>query len=67
MTIEAKDRSGKVIFFDKLDKNSNAILFNPFIWLDIKSIKNGTSFFCLTDKNYSEKDYIRNFKDFLKV
>ena len=42
-------------------------LFNPFIWLDIKSIKNGTSFFCLTDKNYSEKDYIRNFKDFLKV
>lgn len=67
MTIEAKDRSGKVIFFDELDKNSNAILFNPFIWLDIKSIKNGTSFFCLADKNYSEKDYIRNFKDFLKV
>ena len=64
LMIEALDERGNTILSEKLSVNSDAILFDHYVWLNIESLQDGTSFFCLTDANYSEDDYIRNPKDF---
>lgn len=67
MEIEALNDKGDILLSEELNKYSKAILFNPNVWLNITSMKNGTSFLCLTDLEYTEEDYIRNPKDFFKI
>jgi hypothetical protein len=66
MEIKALDDKGDILLSEEFNKYSQAILFDPNVWLDITSMKDGTSFLCLTDLEYIEEDYIRNPKDFFK-
>ena len=64
MEIQALNNTGKVLLSEELNKFSQAILFDPNVWLNITSVEDGTSFLCLTDLEYLEEDYIRNPEDF---
>lgn len=66
MKIEALNDKGDILLSEEFNKYSQAILFDPNVWLNIISMKDGTSFLCLTDLEYIEEDYIRNPKDFFK-
>jgi dTDP-4-dehydrorhamnose 3,5-epimerase-like enzyme len=66
VNIQARLNTGESILSENLEKNSDAILFEPMVWLDIVSIEKGSSFMCLTDMNYSEEDYIRDRDSFFK-
>jgi tellurite resistance-related uncharacterized protein len=66
MEIKALDDKGDILLSEEFNKYSQAILFDPNVWLDITSMKDGTSFLCLTDLEYIDEDYIRNPKDFFK-
>ena len=66
VNIQARLSTGESILSENLEKNSDAILFEPMVWLDIVSIEKGSSFVCLTDMNYSEEDYIRDRDFFFK-
>ena len=66
MEIQALDDKGDILLSEEFNKYSQAILFDPYVWLNITSMKDGTSFLCLTDLEYIEEDYIRNPKNFLR-
>lgn len=64
MEIQALNNTGNVLLSEELNRYSQAILFDPNVWLNITSIEDGTSFLCLTDLEYLAEDYIRNPEDF---
>ena len=43
------------------------LIVPPMSWCKLKFLKNNSSLLVLCDVKYSEKEYIRNFKHFLKV
>ena len=49
-----------------LDKPNLGLLIEPWIWSEQKYIKENTVLTVLCDAPYSEADYLRNYKDFLK-
>ena len=66
LELEALNENRDVIVSEKLNKYSQPILFEPNVWLNLKSLEDRTSFICLADLKYIEEDYIRNPDDFFK-
>ncbi len=50
----------------KLDKFTKGVLLEPFIWHVMRSFEPGTILLVLADMEYNEKDYIRNYDEFLR-
>ena len=65
--IEIKSTDGKISKTFTLDKPNKALLIPPMIWSELKYKKKISILTVVTDSFYSESDYIRNFKKFLKI
>jgi hypothetical protein len=65
--IEIKSTDGKISKTFTLDKPNKALLIPPMIWSELKYKKKISILTVVTDSFYSESDYIRNFKKFLKT
>lgn len=49
-----------------LNKCNDGLLLYPYIWHVMHSFKPNTSLLVLADREYNEKDYIRNYEDFIQ-
>ncbi len=49
-----------------LNKNNEGLWLFPYVWHVMHSFKPGTSLLVLADQEYDEKDYIRNYEDFIQ-
>lgn len=58
------DGKEKKSFF--LNRPYQGLLVKPGIWRDLDEFSSGACCFVLASEDYDEKDYIRNYKDFLK-
>jgi len=58
---------GKQKITIKLDKFNHGLLLEPYVWHVMKNFEAGTILMVLADTEYDEKDYIRNYDDFLKL
>lgn len=50
----------------KLSKFNSGIFLYPYTWHVMRDFAKGTILLVLADSEYDEKDYIRNYKQFLK-
>lgn len=51
----------------KLEKINRGLLLEPYIWHVMKDFEENTVLLVLADTEYDEKDYIRNYQEFLKL
>jgi len=65
-TIKVTCDNGKKTSTYILDEPNHGLLIKPGIWTKQKYIKENTVLTVLCDSLYDEKDYIRNYKDFLE-
>lgn len=49
-----------------LDKHNEGLLLYPYVWHVMHSFKPDTILLVLADTLYDEKDYIRNYEDFIQ-
>lgn len=63
--IEVISTDGVNKISNKLKSNNIGLLIPPMIWSELIYKKKQSILTVLTDSHYSEKDYIRNFKDFI--
>jgi dTDP-4-dehydrorhamnose 3,5-epimerase-like enzyme len=49
----------------RLDSFNKGILLEPYVWHTMENFESGTVLLVLADSIYNEKDYIRNYDDFL--
>lgn len=49
-----------------LNKPNQALLLYPYVWHVMHSFKPDTTLLVLADNLYDEKDYIRNYEDFIQ-
>ena len=59
------DGKNKTIF--ALNRPSNGLLVAPMLWREIKNFSGGGICLVLASLPYDEKDYFRNFDEFMKV
>lgn len=50
-----------------LDKANHGLLIEPLIWVELEYLKENTVLTVLCNFPFDEADYIRNYKDFLKL
>ena len=50
-----------------LNKFNQGLLLEPYVWHVMKDFENNTVLLVLADSEYDEKDYIRNYDEFLKL
>lgn len=50
----------------KLDKFNQGVLLEPYVWHVMKDFTPNTVLLVLADTEYNEKDYIRDYQEFLK-
>ena len=65
--IEIKSTDGKKNKTHILNKSNKALLIPPLIWSELRYRKKTSILTVVTDSFFSEKDYIRNFGEFLKI
>jgi|TARA_B110000259_G_scaffold128797_1_gene145449 dTDP-4-dehydrorhamnose 3,5-epimerase-like enzyme len=65
--IEIKSTDGKKNCIHVLNKPNMALLIPPMIWSELKYKKKLSILTVVSNSFYSENDYIRSFKDFLKL
>ena len=63
-TVELDNGKEKTIV--KLNKFNQGLLLEPYIWHIMKEYESGTILLVLANTEYDEKDYIRNYEEFLK-
>jgi len=65
--IEIKSTDGKKNCIHILNKPNMALLIPPMIWSELKYKRKLSILTVVSNSFYSKNDYIRNFKDFLKL
>lgn len=50
----------------KLDKFTQGVLLEPYVWHVMRSFEPETILLVLADMEYNEEDYIRDYQEFLK-
>lgn len=50
----------------KLSKFNQGLLLEPYVWHVMKNFESNTVLLVLADTEYDEKDYIRDYQEFLK-
>lgn len=63
-TVTLDDGSNKRSF--NLKRSYYGLLVVPGIWRDLDDFSSGSVLLCLASEHYDEKDYIRDYRDFLK-
>jgi dTDP-4-dehydrorhamnose 3,5-epimerase-like enzyme len=63
-TFVLDDGDNKKEFF--LNDPSKALYIKPGIWREIKNFSSGSICLVLASQEYSEKDYIRNYNEYLE-
>lgn len=63
-TVTLDDGSDKRSF--NLKRSYYGLLVVPGIWRDLDDFSSGSVLLCLASEHYDEKDYIRDYSDFLK-
>ncbi len=49
-----------------LNKSNEGLILYPYVWHVMHSFEPNTSLLILADRKYNEKDYIRNYEDFIQ-
>jgi dTDP-4-dehydrorhamnose 3,5-epimerase-like enzyme len=63
-TVMLESPSGKVRI--QLDKPNQAVLIEPMVWHEMQDFSSDCVLLGLADDLYNEKDYIRNYEEYLK-
>lgn len=50
-----------------LNKTEEGLLLYPYVWHSMYDFKPDTILLVLADRKYNEKEYIRNYEDFIKI
>lgn len=50
-----------------LNKTEEGLLLYPYVWHTMYGFKPNTILLVLADRKYNEKEYIRNYEDFIKI
>lgn len=51
----------------KLNKFNQGLLLEPYVWHVMKDFEENTVLLVLADNEYDEKDYIRDYNEFLRI
>ena len=57
---------GKVKKQFELKTSSKAVFFDKKVWCELSDFSDDAVVLALADKSYCEKDYIRNYEDYLE-
>lgn len=49
-----------------LNKSNQGLLLHPYVWHTMENFNNETMLLVLADTSYDEKEYIRNYDDFIR-
>jgi len=63
-TVDLDDGQNKTSIV--LDKPNQGLLLYPYIWHVMREFKDNTTMLVLADTEYDEKEYIRNYDDFIQ-